>query len=367
MPLHFVPLAEQHLTAVRAFNQRMREGGAATDFLLPEDLSKNSSDAGAPIQQNQFIAVDEGQVRGGVIEMNQPGWLNGHSIRAHNHQSPLSEGLIDRRNAMVAWQMIRFLEERSDAAFGVGMGSVDHRWSQLLRKCEWSVRPVPFLFRVHRAGAFWRELPMLHSTGTRDLFARVAAVTGIGALALAIPQLRKTRMNGSIQQQDSWGDWADRIWERVRDQCSFAVQRNREVLDMLYPTDDPRLMILLIEKGGEPVGWAVCMEARLKNERFFGNLRVFAILDCVALPGSMAVTAALADRELALSGADLVFVNHSHAAWVRAFRAAGFLTARSNYMLAMSKTLTEAIHAQPGGDESIHITRGDGDGRCNLG
>jgi hypothetical protein len=86
----------------------------------------------------------------------------------------------------------------------------------------------------------------------------------------------------------------------------------------------------------------------------------------MADPDAMAATGILTDREMASQGADLVIVNHSNTAWVEAFRAAGFLTGPSNYMLAMSKHLNESVRAIPGGDEHIHVTRGDGDGRIHL-
>ena len=78
------------------------------------------------------------------------------------------------------------------------------------------------------------------------------------------------------------------------------------------------------------------------------------------------LTAVLTAREMASRDADLVLVNHSHTAWVRAYRAAGFLNGPSNYLLAMSKKLTEIVHSVPQGDDHVHVTRGDGDGRIHL-
>jgi hypothetical protein len=69
---------------------------------------------------------------------------------------------------------------------------------------------------------------------------------------------------------------------------------------------------------------------------------------------------------LALQGADVVLVNHSHAAWVGTFHAAGFLDGPSNYMLGMSKKLTGALRDIPDGESRVHVTRGDGDGRIHL-
>ena len=142
--------------------------------------------------------------------------------------------------------------------------------------------------------------------------------------------------------------------------------RDRRTLKSLYPVDDPRTKILLVEREGQAVGWSVCFNAAMENHRHFGNLQVGSILDCLALPDAMATTAILTDRAMAAHDADLVLVNHSHAAWGGAFRAAGFLSGPSNYMLAMSKKLSQAIRSFPDGESRVHITRGDGDGRIHL-
>ena len=86
----------------------------------------------------------------------------------------------------------------------------------------------------------------------------------------------------------------------------------------------------------------------------------------MAQPEAMVATAVLTDREMASQGADLVVVNHSHVDWVRAFRSAGFLSGPSNYLLAMTKRMTELVLAAPHGEDHIHVTRGDGDGRIHL-
>jgi len=86
----------------------------------------------------------------------------------------------------------------------------------------------------------------------------------------------------------------------------------------------------------------------------------------MAQPEAIVATAVLTDKEMSTEGADLVMVNHSHGAWVTGFRSAGFLTGPSNYLLAMTKRMTEAILGAPHGADHIHVTRGDGDGRIHL-
>jgi hypothetical protein len=367
MPLRLEPFAEQHLAAVMAFNQRMVQGHAASDFLLPTEVEAGRTSHDDPIQWRHYVVVDGDFVRGGLLAMDQPGWLNGRAVRALNFQSPLSEGIVDPKYSIVAMQMVKFMQKQTDDVFMVGMGAADRPLPKLLVASGWSVRPVPFLFRVHRTGDFLRELQMLRNSPLKRVAAQAARFTGLGALGLAFKQRQERIGRETIRRVSEWGEWADEIWQRSRDLCSFAVARDRRTLTSLYPASDVRTKIFLIERDGRRIGWSVCFNAQMTDHRHFGNLQVGSILDCMADQNSMTATAILTDREMAAQGADLVIVNHSNVAWVQAFRAAGFLAGPSNYMLAMSKRLTASLRGIPHGEERVHVTRGDGDGRMHLG
>jgi hypothetical protein len=367
--LQFTLLGAEHFDAVRSFNERMRAGKAQTAFLVPESApegAEESAKTSGPVQQRQYIALDGEGVHGGVIEMEQPGWLDGHLVQALNYQSPLSEGILDRRYGMVAVRMVKFMEARGDSVFIVGMGAETNPMPRMLKASGWTVRAVPFLFRVHRTGTFLREMQMLNSTRARRIAARVAAGTGIASLALACAQMRRAGSKFKVRRESEWGNWANEVWTQCRNNCSFAAAREQSVLEALYPSKDPRLSILVVEHGGDPVGWAACFDTRFKDRKYFGDMRLGCVVDCMARPDAMTATAIAADAELASRGADLVWLNHSHAAWVRAFRSAGFLKGPSNYQLGTSKPLTQAILSAPGGEDAIHVTRGDGDGRANF-
>jgi hypothetical protein len=103
----------------------------------------------------------------------------------------------------------------------------------------------------------------------------------------------------------------------------------------------------------------------MRDHKYFGNLRVGTVLDCVAAPEAAGPVVWLSARMLARAGADVVLTNQQHLLWRNAFRHAGFFPGPSNYLLAMSKGLSEEA-AQRGGHDAIHITRGDGDGRIHL-
>jgi hypothetical protein len=365
MPLTFVPSSPEYGDAIADFNRRLREKNAPTAFLLSEDLMRDEEPA-STIRRQQFLAIDSGAVRGGVIELDQPGLLHGAPVRALNYQSPLSEGIVDSKYASVGLQIVRFMQNRGPAAYIVGMGSTSNPLPRLLKAAGWSLVDMPFLFRVHKAGAFLRELQPLRASFPKRVTADLARWSGLGAIAIGIKQRSRIKPQASVRVQKGWGDWADELWSRAREGCSFAVYRDRKSLEWMYPPSDPRTHIFLVERGSEPVGWGVCFDTQMKNSRYFGNMRVGSILDCVALPGSEAETAALVDEQLGLRGCDLALVNHSHVQWVKAFALAGFSRGPSNYLLGMSKRLADAVRSSADGEHRMHITRGDGDGRVNL-
>jgi hypothetical protein len=168
----------------------------------------------------------------------------------------------------------------------------------------------------------------------------------------------------TMQPVAEWGPWADVLWERFRNRCSFGVLRDRKTLAELYPAADPRLMRFLLQRGGQPAGWAVCFNSNMNNHAIFGNLRVATILDGIAEPEHASSLVALTTRALDSAGADLVVSNQTHRCWLDAFRRCGFQTSKSNYVLAMSPTLAQDVAGSA--RENIHVTRGDGDGRIHL-
>src|SRR5258708_728842 len=158
----------------------MRAGNAPTEFVLPEDLPRTSTNPEASIRWTDFIAMDGEFARGGVLEMDQPGWVGGRQERTINYQSPLSEGILDPTYSMVAMQLVRFMQKRSPYVFIVGMGAETNPLPRLLKASGWHVEAAPFNFRVHRAGAFLRELRILRGSAVKRIGAQLAAATGMG-------------------------------------------------------------------------------------------------------------------------------------------------------------------------------------------
>jgi hypothetical protein len=359
------PYIDAHAPAARAFNARI---GDTSPFGLAEHAPLLES-ADSPIRHHHFLALDGLEIRGGFLMASFPGWFgNREAAPFWNCREPLSEGIVDQKYALLAIRMLKHIQQQSPYVFALGMGGEQLPFPRLLRGAGWIVRPVPFLFRVFSPARFARELA-LFQRGPLHPIARAAASTGAAALGLAALQVRSltaSRRGCTIEKVDAWGAWADEIWEGFRSTCSACVARDRKTLTALYPLEDGRIAGHLVRRNGRAVAWCATMSTPMRGHKYFGNLRVGTILDCAALPEGLSPAIALSTSMLAREGADLVVTNQSHARIVKAFRQSGFLSARSNYILAMSKGLSEAVASQTDGASRLHFTRGDSDGRIHL-
>jgi hypothetical protein len=321
------------------------------------------------VEWTKFVVVDnEDEVRGGFLLMTQPGWLNGELVPVANYQGPLSEGIVDPRYGMVGMHMLRYVQKHWPFTYVVGMGGAERPLPRLLHAAGWHVRPVPFLFHVVHASRVLRELRMLRDRTAMRLAARAGALTGVGAIAMAALQHRAWTSSlgasgAEIERIERWDDWCDVLWKETRESASFSVVRDRATLECLYPLDDPKYLAYVVRVRGRVAGWAVAITTQMHQHNHFGNLRVATVLDAAAVPEAAVPLVSQLRRLLADHGADLIVTNQSHARWIDAFRDAGFLGGPSNYLLAMSPPLSNAIADRRA---QIHVTRGDGDGRIHL-
>src|SRR6266705_69741 len=107
--------------------------------------------------------------------------------------------------------------------------------------------------------------------------------------------------------------------------------RNSETLNILYPANSKRFLSYKVTRGGGVLGWVVLLDTPMHNDKYFGNLRVGSIVDCLALPENASAVIRAATRVLEERGADLIVSNQSHAAWSTALRNAGFVAGPSNF------------------------------------
>jgi hypothetical protein len=297
-----------------------------------------------------------------MLLMEQRGWHMGREVGLMNVQSPITEGVFDRSYALVGVKLIQFLARRNPNAFAVGMGNTQNPFARLLAAAGWNVAPVPFQFTVIRAGRFLREIGPLRK-GPRKIAAHAAALTGLPSLALGLRNLARSRLNTSgyqLEPASAWPDALDSVWQASRGGIALSVLRDAATVADLHPAEDRRLHRFLLRRAGEVVGWSSCLLTPMRNNSYFGNLRVGTILDSMAGEAHLDALLALTQAALADSGAEIIVANHRHARWRQALARQGWFNGPSNFLLAISKPLARTPLDQ------IYLTRADGDGRVNL-
>lgn len=349
MPFRLVPYRPEWEPAVARSNARLAASGKAP-FLLPDRAPIPTA---APVSQSHWLAIEEStgastEVRGGCRLQQQPGWLNGESIDVVNLQSPLSEGLFDRRLAGLGVWMLRDILRTHRYVYCVGMGGEEQPLPQLLRALGWRVEPVPFSFRVLAGRRFLAHLQPLR----RDT--RLGRMARLGAYVPLLPDLA-IALAHAWRRAEPEAHGARKIVP-VRDRLSFGADRTAEVFAALYPADDPRNARLSL---GTATG--VLRVSPFSSHPYFGGLTVATLAEALLSEDNARAFLRTAVDTARSSGADIVVANFSDPLVCSALQAEGWIPYRSNYLVGLSPSLAKSIGEQP-----YYLSRGDGDGLLNL-
>jgi hypothetical protein len=358
MALSVTPYGPEHEPSVARFNARMRAGAASTEFLLPERSVPVRSDGA--VRATQYVARDDaGDVHGGMVIVENPGWINGRLQTVVNIQEVLSEGIVDRRFMLVAAQLITAAMKLGPYVYAVGMSGKGNPLPRMLQAMGWHVRAVPFYFRMLRVGRCLAEVTAFRSTRPRQLAARALRFTGLGWLgARWLQRFRGPRQRLAIDEMHAWTTELDPIWSAFRERCSFAVVRDSSTLPLLN-ADGVRGF--RARHGDALVGWFSLAVAQMRENQYFGNLRVAVVADVLPLPGYEAALLASASDQALRLGCDLVCANLLPSSLQEAARRAGWLAGPSNFRLATSKAMTAAVD-----DRTAYVSRRDGDGLATI-
>ena len=375
MALEIVPYTGEAVAAVREFNQRLLAGGAGAEH---EQFPETPHPGWLPGLE-LFLAIEEGQVRGGYMLRRQQFRAGGVTCTAAHYRLPLSEGVIDRRYAMLGLRLVRDALARESRLYAIGMAGWEKPLPQMLHRLGWTMDAVPFHFKVIHPGRFLRQIRHLRSSPLRRAALDAGAFSGAGWVALKALGMTR-RAAGACELSNGFAPWADEVWERSRPAYALVAQRDAATLDQLYPPSDARF--LRVRAAG---GWAVLLDTQMENHKQFGDMRVGTIVDCLAPPESAAAIMRAAASVLEERGVDLIVSNQMHAAWRRGLVESGFRVGPSNYLLALSPAFAQAAGvcparpptsraetgrlkpAQPGAKfDQFHVNRGDGDGPVHL-
>jgi hypothetical protein len=353
--------------SVRAFNRRLRSAGVSYQF--PEDSTPAwlPRRPGARAFQEYYVAADDaGTIRGGYILKWQDFRISRQTVPVGYVHLPLSEGLIDRKYSALGAQLIIHACKQAPRLFALGIGSMDEPLAKMLKALGWPVQAVPFHFRALHPFTVARQLSYLRTTAARRMVLDLAAYSGAAWTGLRFAQ---GGMPGAgiadVEQVDRFDSWADGVWDRARDCYRFVGCRDADTLNQLFPSDG-RYVRLKISARGTTLGWAVLLDTQMTANKYFGNLRVGSIVDCLSMPEHADMVIAAALRWLADCGVDLVVTNQASRTWCDALQRNGFLSGPSTFIFAVSRTLDQDLQPLAAGLGHVHVNRGDGDGPINL-
>ena len=370
MAIAIQPYTENWIPAVKAFNRRLGAGGVDPAFHFHETstppwLPKTGD---RRIYQEFFLALEGDQVRGAFILKFQDFFLHGQMRTVAYYHLPISEGIVNKAYSNVGVHMLRSALRAQPLLYCLGMGGLDRPLPQMLKAMGWSLCEVPFAFRVNHPSIFLREIGPLRQNKALRFLGNLAAATGAAWTGVNLFQKLHTgarELNVTAELTADFDGWGDELWQETRNQYAMIASRDSATLNILYPSDKD-FFRLKVSRGNKVIGWAVVLDTKMKDNKYFGNMRVGSIADCLAAPANAAAVIQAASDFLQQREVDLIVSNQLHSAWIRGMKSRGFLDGPSNFIFAASKPLAQLIGPMEANQHQLHFTRGDGDGPVNL-
>jgi hypothetical protein len=367
--LRFGLASPEDAQKVEAFNQRLAAAGETDHYLSLEKPFRTMAHLeNSPITVERLFCYDGDEVRGGVIIKRMMFRINGSSEEVACDIYPLSESIVNPAFKPV-WASMR---AEMDRRYPLRYTSGADKAKRIVRLIS---LPIPFHFAVLRASPFLRNFSYLRSRKWMRILLDLAAYSGVGTIGLAIfEKLQRFRrlypnIEGlTVERFGDWGDWADEIWEEVRDRYTLIGDRSMAALQSLYPVDNEHLIKLLFKTAGakRPIGWAVLTYSKLRKHKYFGGMVLAALVDVLAAPEDAYSVASGALVSAKQARADLFVVNHSDMRWNEAFKKSGMIPWKTNFHLFLSHKLKERFDPLEDFAGRFFFTRGDGHGPTSL-
>jgi hypothetical protein len=353
--------------AIERFNSRLAAGGRSERLPRPP----GDSETGRGLRRTVFVAFDrDGEVRAGVRLVHERFFVRDEERWGAWIQAPISEGVVDRRQALAALQLGRAVTIRHPLLLGLGVGGLDEPAARFMIAAGCAHAPVPFVYLPLRPRRIARELRYLRRQRVTWLAARAAASTGIPQLLLAAHRSGVRLMRGPVSVsgvvESEFGEWATETYQATRDLIGAGVCRDAVTLNRRYPVADDRFVRIRFRDAGSnsEVGWTVVSPMQMHEHPYFGDLRVGVIVDAFSQAGQESAVLAGAAGALAEHSVDVVFANWSHARWLNAAATVGFRVGPTNYFAFAAPTAHPLLTELPITD--MHLTRGDSDGMVHL-
>ncbi|MEA2540988.1 MAG: hypothetical protein QOH35_2354, partial [Acidobacteriaceae bacterium] len=352
-------------TSVRALNERLRAGGERKWRFPESHLPRFPKVNGRNPYQELFVVVHHGEVRGGYIVTHSRFALRNEIVSvACGPQLNISEGLVNQYYSMVGVMQVQDILQRQPLSYGLGIGGLQTGQAKLLSAMGWTLFPVALSGRIISTSNFLANLEYLRHRPGFGFALELLRGSRLGTLGIRLAQARVPVSIRFVcsERVSEFGQWADTIWEQCRTKYSLVAVRDRDTLNRLYPPSDSRFIRLKISRSGDVLGWVVMLHSKLSDHRYFGNMHVGSIVDCLASPENAYPIVACATGFLQDRGVDMIVSNQASDAWCKALSAAGFLKLPSNFILGLSPKLTEKVAPLEQTRPGIHMNRGDGEG-----
>jgi len=363
--LEFRPYTAEFVGSVKAFNQRLRDGGEATNYFPESHVPNYPKTSDCELLQERFLLLYRGQVRGGYVLTHQIFCIRGKcELIACGPQLALSEGIVDRRYGMFGVLLIEDAIARQPLMYGLGMAGMDGPLTKLMGEMGWALLSVPFYFKVVRPDRFLANINYLRQQRKQRLAVDFVRHTGLGWLGFNVAQFRFAKRDSSTQSHafDHFEDWADEIWERSSEEYAMISHRDSKTLNRIYHPSEPRFLRIRVCRDRETLGWVVMLDEQMFGHRRFGNMRVGFIMDCLASRQHAMQVVRAATQYLEKRGVDMIVTNQTNADWKNALKLNGFLHGPSTTTLGLSPELAAKLQPIEVVKEGFHINRGNGHG-----
>src|SRR5215472_1105988 len=226
--IQFVPLTRPLVSACEAFNRRLRQAGTAlSPFAVAPNRDRDDGPP-APMELERFVGIDRGgDVRCAYALRWQFLWLRGERFLGAAPGYPVSEGVIDRRYAMVGVSVLRDAVRRCEYLYALGSNGRNGNLFRVAQHIGWSIADVPFLFRVINGARFFRRLPQMQGRAERRALATIGSATGLAQVATRLLHAGcALRYHGSsslrqpsdltVDRVGTLAEAADEAWPRER-------------------------------------------------------------------------------------------------------------------------------------------------------
>ena len=357
------PYTESLSSAVRAFNQRISD---VSHYQLRERVESSWLKPDEPIlpREENFVAIDGDEVRGGYILKREAFLVRGLPLVVGSWYGQLSEVLRERKYGLVGVELARSAAAQSPLLMDT---SLDENLLRLVKALRWKTSPVPLLFKVHRPARFVRRFHSIRSRPGMSTVLDVAAFSGAAWVAgkAATAYAGRRALAGSDCQAEvieQFGARADEIWQSSKDAYEMVGVRDSKTLNRVHPSHGPAFTRLLVSRDGRPVGWCVLLEKQHQDHPRYGDLNVGIVVDAMARPEHAQHVLAAADDYLRNQGVDVTVTNHSHEDWLSAAARQGFWRSNVSMSYGVSPELAELLDPFDELAQRVHLTRADGEG-----